>query len=191
MKINLDKKTIEEMIEKSYKQIDYLNSEISIKRKKIRNKINDELNNKVIDNNEIVIKNDSIYNKIILENKSFLENRIHMLQRDKQRLSMIKGDSTIPNKIKEINRLISVYEEDYQIMNESPDEYFKGHMYENWELFVTEPKIKKHILCLSKELYDLTNKRKKILSTIKLLEESNEKNTAINIKYLKLILETK
>ena len=46
MKIELDKKTRDELIEKSYKQIDEINSEISIKRKNIRNIIDNELKGK-------------------------------------------------------------------------------------------------------------------------------------------------
>ena len=61
MKIELDKKTRDELIEKSYKQIDEINSEISIIRKNIRNVIDNELKGKTLDYNEIIVKNDSVF----------------------------------------------------------------------------------------------------------------------------------
>ena len=106
MKIELDKKTRDELIEKSYKQIDEINSEISIKRKNIRNVIDNELKGKTLDYNEIIVKNDSAYKKIFLETRTFLINRLHMLKREKEKLELIKNDSNCIEKIKEIDRLI-------------------------------------------------------------------------------------
>ena len=93
MKIELDKKTRDELIEKSYKQIDEINSEISIKRKNIRNIIDNELKGKTLDYNEIIVKNDSAYKKVCLETRTFLINRLHMLKREKDKLELIKNDS--------------------------------------------------------------------------------------------------
>lgn len=93
MKIELDKKTRDELIEKSYKQIDEINSEISIIRKNIRNVIDNELKGKTLDYNEIIVKNDSAYKKIFLETRTFLINRLHMLKREKDQLELIKNDS--------------------------------------------------------------------------------------------------
>ena len=187
MKIDLDTKTRDELIEKSYKQIDEINSEISIKRKNVRNVIDNELKGKNLDYNEIIVKNDSAYKKIFLETRTFLTNRLHMLKREKDKLELIKNDPNCIKKINEIDRLISMYEEDYQIMKEAPNEYFKGYMYENWELFITNPKVKREIYNLTKTLCVLQKKRDKVLNTIKLLEEPKP----INVKYLGLILNEK
>ena len=110
-----------------------------------------------------------------------------MLKREKEKLELIKNDSNCIEKIKEIDRLISVYEEDYQIMKETPNEYFKGYMYENWELFITNPKVKRDIYNLSKNLCTLQKNRDKVLNTIKLLEGPKP----LNVKYLGLILNEK
>ena len=147
------------MIEKSYKQIDEINSEISIKRKNIRNVIDNELKGKTLDYNEIIVKNDSAYKKVFLETRTFLINRLHMLKREKQKLNLIKSNQDCTKRIDEIDRLISIYEEDYQIMQETPDEFFKGYMYENWELFITNTKLKKEIYDLTKKLCILQKKR--------------------------------
>lgn len=187
MKIELDKKTRDELIEKSYKQIDEINSEISIKRKNIRNIIDNELKGKTLDYNEIIVKNDSAYKKVCLETRTFLINRLHMLKREKDKLELIKNDSNCIKRINEIDRLISMYEEDYQIMKETPNEYFKGYMYENWELFITNPKVKRDIYNLTKNLCTLQKNRDKVLNTIKLLEGPKP----INVKYLGLILNEK
>ena len=187
MKIELDKKTRDELIEKSYKQIDEINSEISIKRKNIRNVIDNELKEKTLDYNEIIVKNDSAYKKVFLETRTFLINRLHMLKREKQKLNLIKSNQDCTKRIDEIDRLISIYEEDYQIMQETPDEFFKGYMYENWELFITNTKLKKEIYDLTKKLCILQKKREKLLNTIKLLEASKP----INVKSLGLIFDEK
>ena len=187
MKIELDKKTRDELIEKSYKQIDEINSEISIKRKKVRNIIDNELKGKTLDYNEIIVKNDSAYKKVFLETRTFLINRLHMLKREKQKLNLIKSNQDCTKRIDEIDRLISIYEEDYQIMQETPDEFFKGYMYENWELFITNTKLKKEIYDLTKNLCILQKKREKLLNTIKLLEASKP----INVKSLGLIFDEK